>query len=266
MLSVSIKDDLEDTELMKKENDYMIFLCFAVKDRNPLINDFYHFLSNFGLNIWYDRRNIYLGDDRVKENISHGAADPSVKYAIIFYSNNFATGNICLEEYEILLKRYKKKEIFLFPVFLGNVPDKLDKKFKICKTLVYKQVRHQGHFPALCMHVIAKITSDEISSLEYQTIGDMESHYMRENCLPYQLIVEYQNIEKTNYNMRISFLFSLYMVMTYQNTNNSFHYKTMNYIYHQNCMSILVDEKRELQIMENIIIYEFHLYMTELNS
>ena len=90
----------------------MIFLCFAVKDRIPLINDFYHFFSGFGLDVWYDRRNIYLGDHRWNTNIKNGANNPNVNYAIIFYSDNFANGNICLDEFEILVDRYKKGEVF----------------------------------------------------------------------------------------------------------------------------------------------------------
>ena len=61
----------------------MIFFCFAVRDRLPLVNDFFQYLGNFGLNIWYDRRNIYLGDHRYKTNIEMGAANKSIKYAIV---------------------------------------------------------------------------------------------------------------------------------------------------------------------------------------
>lgn len=60
----------------------MIFLCFSVKDRIPLINDFFHFLSNFGLDVWYDRRNIYLGDNRREKNITYGAENPNVNYMV----------------------------------------------------------------------------------------------------------------------------------------------------------------------------------------
>ncbi|MCM1296351.1 MAG: toll/interleukin-1 receptor domain-containing protein [Muribaculaceae bacterium] len=103
----------------------MIFLCFSINDRIPLINDFYHFLSNFGVDIWYDRRNIYLGDNRNNANITHGVENPHVNYAVIFYSDNFINGNICLEEYEILVNRYKKMKYFfflyLFPIFLKKL-------------------------------------------------------------------------------------------------------------------------------------------------
>lgn len=235
----------------------MVFLCFAVKDRLPLINDYYHFLSNFGLDIWYDRRNIYLGDNRNNENIKNGAQNTDVNYAIIFYSDNFKNGNICLEEFDILVDRYHKKEVFLFPVFIIKVPTIIDSRFEICKTLVYKQISDQRDFSALSLHIIAKISSDEIRKLKYKTIKDIELYCDDKTSTFYKLITEYQNIKKTNYNMRIAFLFSLYLVLADNNDINYFHYKTMNYIFHQNCLGILVDEKRELQIMENIIIYEF---------
>lgn len=233
----------------------MIFLCFSVKDRIPLINDFYHFLSNFGLDIWYDRRNIYLGDNRREKNITLGAENPDVDYAVIFYSENFKNGNICLEEYEILVKRYYKGEVFLFPVFLSEVPEKINQKLQLCKTLVYKQVRNQSGFNALALHIIAKITSDEICNTRFKSIRDIELNHGDKTSIYYKLVMEYQNIKKTNYNMRIASLYSLYLIASHEHNLDFFHSKTMSFIYHQNCLDILIDEKRELQIMENIICY-----------
>ena len=105
---------------------FMIFLCFSVKDRVPLINDFYHFLSNFGLDIWYDRRNIFLGDNRFDTNITLGANNSDINYAIVFYSKNFAKGNICIQEYKVLEKRYQNNDLFIFPVFIENVPEYIE--------------------------------------------------------------------------------------------------------------------------------------------
>lgn len=236
----------------------MVFLCFSVKDR-PLINDFYHFLSNFGLDLWYDRRNIFLGDNRRDTNIKKGAENSNIKYAIVFYSEHFKNGNICLEEFDILVKRYKKNEVFIFPVFISSVPDEIEEKFKLCKTLVFKQINSQSDFSALSLHIIAKITSDEVSNLKYKSIKDIEQKYDDKKSIQYKMITEYQNIKKTNYNMRIAFLFALHMAITCHKNTNYFHHKTMNFIYHQNCLDVLIDEKRELQIMENIIAYEMSL-------
>ena len=235
----------------------MVFLCFSVKDRVPLINDFYHFLSSFGLDIWYDRRNIYLGDNRKDENIKRGADNIAVNYAVVFYSNNFKNGNICLEEFEVLVNRYKKGEVFLFPVFISNVPEVLDDRFEICKTLVYKQINNQSDFNSLALHIISKITSDEIKNKKYHSIKDIELNYDDKTQLIYKLIIEYQNIKKTNYNMRIASLFFLYLVVSNMCSHNYFHDRTMSFIFHYNCLDILIDEKRELQIMENIVTYTF---------
>ena len=233
----------------------MVFLCFSVKDR-PLINDFYHFLSNFGLDIWYDRRNIFLGDNRRDINITKGANNSNIKYAIVFYSDNFKNGNICLEEFQIIVRRYEKNEVFIFPVFISGVPKKIEERFKILKSLVFKQLNSQSDFSALSLHIIAKITSDEICDSKYKSIKDIEQKFYNKESVPYQMIIEYQNIKKTNFNMRIAFLFALHMVASSHKSINYFHNKTMNFIYHQNCLDILIDEKRELQIMENIIIYD----------
>lgn len=240
---------------MKRRLINLVFLCFSVKDRLPLVNDFYHFLSNFGLEVWYDRKNIYLGDNRREKNIELGAENQNVNYAVIFYSDNFKNGNICLEEFEILVNRYNKDEVFLFPVFISKVPQNIDEKFQLCKTLVFKQIQDQSDFSALALHIIAKITSDEINNAKYKSIHEIELNYDDKTSIYYKLIVEYQNIKKTNYNMRIASFFSLYLIISQSHNRNIFHNKTMNFLYHQNCLDVLIDEKRELQIMENIICY-----------
>jgi len=235
----------------------MLFLCFAVKDRLPLINDFYHYLSNFGLDVWYDRSNIYLGDHRWDTNIKNGAESKKVKYAVVFYSENFRCGNICLDEFDILVRRYNEGEISIFPVFLSDVPEDLEDRFELCKTLVYKQIHSQKDFMALSLHIIAKITSDELKTAKYQNINDIQYFFLNKNSSLYKLIMEYKNIKCTNYNMRIAFLFALFIELCNYSDPTYYHYKTMSFIYHQNCLDILVDEKRELQIMENIIVYYF---------
>ena len=235
----------------------MVFLCFSVNDRIPLVNDFYHFLTNFGIDVWYDRRNTFLGDNRREKNICCGVENPNIKYAVIFYSENFKKGNICLEEFEILVTRYYKDEVFLFPVFISNVPDTIDQKFQLCKSLVYKLIHDQTDFHALALHIIAKITDDEIINAKFKSIRDIERDYNDKASVYYKLVIEYQNIKKTNFNMRIALLFSIYLIISNEHNINFFHNKTMNFIYHQNCLDLLIDEKRELQIMENIICYIF---------
>lgn len=232
----------------------MLFFCFSIKDRMPLINDFNQYLSNFGIETWYDRRDIFLGDNRIIQNIENGAKHPAIKYAIIFYSNNFKNGNTCLEEYDILIKRYQKKEIQLFPVFLGDAPDTLEEKFLILKQLVYKEIKSVADFFGLALHIIAKIKNDSLNK-RHKSIA----YYLRKlnrTTLLFQLLREYENIDKKNYAMRVSFLFSIFKVITFDSASKYINYKTMNFLFYKSCYNKIIEEKRELQVMEMILLDE----------
>lgn len=230
----------------------MIFLCFTVKDRNHLINDYSHYISNFGVDIWYDRKNIFLGDNRIINNIDNGIANPNIKYVILFYSKNFDCGKICKEEYKIIEKRYYKKEIHVFPVFLDDSNLIKNDKYKLCYDLVYKKINSNDDFYALTLHIMAKITFDELKNCTYKTIID----YIRNNDSIYSnLLIEYENITKTNYQLRIGILYSIFMSIKNKIILKKHHIKTINYIFHQNCIISLGEEKREIQVFENIILY-----------
>ena len=146
-----------------------------------------------------------MGDNRFDTNITLGANNSDINYAIVFYSKNFAKGNICIQEYKVLEKRYQNNDLFIFPVFIENVPEYIERKFELCKKLVFKQIKDQQDFLPLCLHIIAKITYDEIQNLTLKNINDIIINFTQTSSLNFKLILEYQNIDKTNYNMRISF-------------------------------------------------------------
>ncbi|MDE6474752.1 MAG: toll/interleukin-1 receptor domain-containing protein [Clostridia bacterium] len=234
----------------------MIFLCFSVQDRIPLINNFVHYLENFGLVTWYDRKNIFWGDDRQYVNIEQGASNADVNYAIVFYSENFKNGNICLEEYRILVERYYNNEVHIFPVFIGKIPNNLDEKFTLLKKLVYKEISSEDDFFKLALHIVAKISNDRLSDSSIKTIRELLDSLNSDNLL-FELLNEYENISKENYHMRISMLFSIFKAITYCKNSDYFHKKTMNFIFYSNCYNVrIIEEKREIQIMENIVIAE----------
>ena len=233
----------------------MIFFCFAVQDRLPFINDFYHFLQNFGLNIWYDRRNIFFGDYRYQTNIQQGAANPQIRYAVVFYSQQFPKGNICLEEFQILEKRHLKGELHIFPIFLGDIPETIPDAFNLCKQLVYKILSGPEDFYRVALHILAKITSDQLWGASMRKVQDVLLCFKDKQSLLYQLLLEYDNIGKDNYDMRVASLFNIFSVATFNRQIDYMSFKTINYIYHQTCAIGLREEKRELQIMENIVLY-----------
>lgn len=234
----------------------MLFLCFSVLDRVPLINNFNQYIGNFGIETWYDRRNIFLGDNRHITNIEKGAGNADVDYAVVFYSENFKNGNICIDEFNLLVDRYHRNEVHLFPVFIGQVPQKIDKKFSICKKLVYKEIKSEDDFWSLSLHIVAKMTEDKLrlspvkSIQEYLKLANDES-------LICELLHDYENIDKKNVFMRIGVLYNIFKTITFKQPCDYFFQKTMNFIFYKNCYKKAdFEEKRELQIMENIIISE----------
>lgn len=234
----------------------MLFLCFAVLDRFPLINNFNQYISNFGIETWYDRRNIFLGDNRYYANIEQGAKNNDVDYAVVFYSDNFKNGNICLDEYDFLVERYNRHELHLFPVFIGDVPQKIEERFALCKSLVYKEIKSEDDFLGLSLHIVAKMTEDKLQHSSIKTIHDYLVSADTET-LVYDLLREYDNIDKKNLSMRIGMLYSIFKTITFQQSCDYFYKKTMNFIFYSNCyQKSNFEEKRELQIMENIILAE----------
>lgn len=240
----------------------MIFLCFAVKNRMPYINDLYQYFQNFGLNVWYDRRNIYLGDDRYETNIELGANRSDLKYAVVIYSDDFANGNICLDEYKILVKRHNSGEIHIFPVFLNEVPTNIDDKFALLKQLVYKQINSPKDYLAVTLHIVAKLCKDELKSLpnNWQSFKGCIMNYIKDSLL-HKMLTIYINIPANKYEMRITSLYYIFCYITSKDNKNYMHYKTMNYLFNYTLLYGLVEEKRELQIMEDIIIFELYNYL-----
>lgn len=235
----------------------MIFFCFCEKDRLPLVNDFFRFLSNFGLSILYDRGNIFLGDEHYT-NIEIGVNNPEIKYAVIFYSDNFKNRNICLEEFNTLCQRREKENLCLFPVFLGSCTEQIDAQFEICKKLVYKELFDYDGFAGLALHIIAKITTDEVQSMPFQTLEDVFFLYPQKDAAAYKLLMSYSCADCENYSMRIGILYCIFETLRREVPNNYIHFRTMNYIFHQNCVKSFTEESA-LQIMENIVTYSFGL-------
>ena len=95
----------------------MIFLCFNIKDREKIAEPILQHLRSFGFSVWYDRKDIFIGDNRYETNIVNGAGNAKIEYAVVILSNNFSSGHFCIEELNLLRKRFKNNDIKIFPIF-----------------------------------------------------------------------------------------------------------------------------------------------------
>ena len=111
---------------MKKFSD-KLFICFSAKDRYVIAQPIVYHLKNYGINVWYDRYEMIMGDDRFKKNIEEGAGKS--KYAIIILSHNTITSFCAREEIQTLKLRYFKGEVTVFPVLYELKPSDIPPVF-----------------------------------------------------------------------------------------------------------------------------------------
>ena len=234
----------------------MIFLCFSIKDRNPLINDL--FLSNFGVDLWYDRRNLFLGDNRDDANLEQGASSPRINYAIVLYSDNFEKGSMCQKEYKIIEKRYQNGELHIFPIFIGEVPKTIPSDYYLLKELVYNNISCYEDYNKIALHIFSKITYDEIADMQFPSLEKILVEHPHNTSLEHQLLQEYDLISKESINMRISALYYIFLCLSSRQSVCYHHKKMMRYVYYRACSRKIDDERRELQLLENIIVFYFN--------
>lgn len=65
---IAIKNTNETLEVndMKNFSD-KLFISFSAKDRYDIVQPIVYHLKNYGINIWYDRYEMVMGDNRFKK-------------------------------------------------------------------------------------------------------------------------------------------------------------------------------------------------------
>ena len=91
-----------------------VFICFAAEDRYIIAEPIVHHLKNYGIDIWYDRYTMVLGDNRVEKNLKEGAEN--CNYALIIISENTIKSKCAMEEINIIKRRYRLDNVIVFPV------------------------------------------------------------------------------------------------------------------------------------------------------
>lgn len=232
----------------------MIFLCFNLKNRTQVAENLLNHIINFGFDVWYDRKDIFLGDARYETNIENGANNKNIKYAIVIISPEFSSGNYCNKELEILWKRSEDNEVHIFPVFYDITEEAVPEKYKYLLNSVSKFITYKDEFIYTAYHVVSKILYDIVIKLENNTLKKIkdstDDKYIRE-CL-----VTYNSIDRNNYNAKMTILYLLYKYLKnkldFSNIPN-YLYFGFEKLYSFNKLNISTD-LRELQILEYMII------------
>lgn len=244
-----------------------LFVCFSAKDRYTIVQPIVYHLKNHGINVWYDRYEMVMGDNRYERNILEGAG--KCKYALIILSENTDNSICASEEIRILESRYYKKDVTIFPVLYEMDPDNIPLKFTWIKNLIFKEVTHSSGSLEVCNHIVCKITQDILSVYEYQSIAQIIHSNISIPKPAKILLKKYVKIDSANLNARISLLYAVYIIIKSEYIDeNSFceiPIKTFEKLFTETLLNLLIDY-RELWLLENSICVLINNYIDFCNE
>ncbi len=186
------------------------FICFSSKDRYTIAEPMVYHLKNYGLDIWYDRYSLTMGDNRVAKNIREGAGE--CDYAIIIISVNTITSKCAMEEIDVIKSRYFLGQVTVFPVLYEISPDNIPVSLKWVKQLIYKEVSRSTGCRQISNHILCKIMKDIIKE---NNIKDLQTSINSYNSsLPIitsKLLKDYVYIDSHNINSKITMIYAAYV-------------------------------------------------------
>lgn len=189
-----------------------VFICFAAEDRYRIAEAIVYHLKNYGIDIWYDRYSLLMGDNRIEKNLIDGAS--KCKYAIIIISEFTVDSPCTMEELSIIKKGYETGNIFIFPVLYEILPESLSIDLLWIKDLIFKEANKSSGTYEICNHIACKITGDILKEYRINNIQNIVDYLS--DMLPlatYAILKSYQETDAKNLNSRVALLYSAYITI-----------------------------------------------------
>lgn len=245
-----------------------LFICFAAKDRYDVVQSIVYHLKNYGIDIWYDRYEMVMGDNRFEKNIEEGAEN--CRYALIVLSHNTINSLCATEEIAILKKRYHKNEVTIFPILFKIKPSDVPPEFQWVKDLIFKEVFSNTGTLEVVNHIVCKITKDILAHYKYKNIQEILSSKRIVSKPIVSLLKNYTKLDVANLNSRIALLFAVYTIIVESytisiNAINIIPIKVFDRLFTETCLNLTIDY-RELWLLENsicILIQDYYMFCTE---
>ena len=244
--------------------DNQVFICFAAEDRYAIVEPIVHHLKNYGINVWYDRYKLLMGDNRIEKNLKEGATN--CKYAVIIISTHIFKSTCAMEELDIVRLQHCVGNITLFPILYEIAPNNIPKEFQWIKELIFKEVDRHSGTREVCNHIVCKITQDILENYNYKNIQDIINS--SKSLLPatiYSILKSYQVIDNSNFNSRIALLYAAYLIISDLNILPkdfimNMISKIFTRLFSETSLNLIIDY-RELWLLENVICILINYYL-----
>lgn len=241
----------------------MIFLCFNIENRVPLVENILNHILSFGFDVWYDRKDIFLGDNRSIMNLDNGAANSNIKYAVVIISPEFSNGDYCKKELDILWKRKLSNEVHIFPIFYNCTMETIPSEYSYLLDSVCKFIMPKDETIFTAYHIVSKIIYDYVSKLKNSSLNLI--YKLIDDVFLKKCIKTYCSIDRNNYNAKMTSLYFMYQYIETKidlcDVHNYFYYG-FDKLYSFSKLNIKTD-LRELQILENMMIVLLDKYFIE---
>ena len=243
----------------------MIFICFAAEDRYDIAEPLVYHLKNYGIDVWYDRHSLLLGDDRKQKNLIEGAS--KCKYAILILSANTTRSACAMEEISIINTRYTENDVVVFPILFELSPNDISSELQWVKDLIFKETDKKSGTRQICNHIMCKVTSDILCRFRQKSIKDIIN--IEADVIPpaiHNLLNAYCQINIENLNARIALLYAVYITSienshSKENDNLYIVSKIFERLFSETRLDLVIDY-RELWLLENavcILINEIYI-------
>lgn len=246
-------------------NSNQVFICFAAEDRYEIAEPIVYHLKNYGIEIWYDRYSLLLGDNRIEKNLNEGARQS--KYAIAILSQHTIHSGCAMEELSIIQQRHSSGEVTVFPILYELPPDAIPHSLRWVKELIFKETNRHSGTREICNHIACKITGDILANCKYTKIHDIINANPKELPPAVQpMLVYYNEIDSKNLNSRITMLYAIYLTFVYcgsmqQNSISILETKIFKRLFAETRLNLPVDY-REIWLLENAICLLVEHYLT----
>ena len=240
-----------------------LFICFSAKDRYKIVQPVVYHLKNYGVDIWYDRYEMVMGDNRFAKNIQEGAGQ--CEYALIILSANTEASVCASEEIKVLESRYYNNNVVVFPVLYELDPSNIPKKFSWIKNIIFKEVDHTSGTIEICNHIACKITQDMIRDYHYRSLNDIINAKLPLPEIVITLLNKYNKIDSSNLNSRITMLYAIFIAIRPEHPLKNPEYempiKIFERLFAETLLNLNVDY-RDIWLLENSLCLLINYYIT----
>lgn len=146
----------------------MLFVCHSSLDREEIVKPILYHLYEFGIDIWYDHKKLFLSDSISFDIYKKGILESSD--ILIIYSRNLIENSKCgLAELDVIYKNCKNKT--LYPVlYKSDLKDYSNQHLELLKSTIFYKVTLDNTYQVavqIAIKLLKKIISRHTKNIGY---------------------------------------------------------------------------------------------------